>query len=312
MKHDFTVIMNIFTKNGVSLERLQALEKVVRAGTIAVAAKGDPNMQSLISRQIAELEAAMGVKLLDRSVKPYPPTGAARSLADCCTRFLDGVEQVVAEAAGEKMPIRLGAGELVIRELVIPWIGRQRKKKEPVTWVMSNLTSRRIQTDLAAEKLDIGISTGLSATGMVRVKHIADYGMKMLLPMGCRPDGSGWAKLTEFHIVVLEGSGGFRSFLAECERGNGFKLRIGAECTSYPQAVALAAAAGWAVFVPELWWRRNKDWAERTQELPGLGDYRHELRLGWNDRIAKRRPEISRLINQFGGGIGGSVRSRRT
>ncbi len=75
-----------------------------------------------------------------------------------------------------------------------------------------------------------------------------------------------------------------------------------AECTSYPQAVALAEAADWAVFVPELWWRRNKDWAERTQELPGLGDYRHELRLGWNDRIAKRRPEISRLINQFGGG----------
>jgi hypothetical protein len=64
---------------------------------------------------------------------------------------------------------------------------------------------------------------------------ITVYGMKMLLPMGCRPDGSGWAKLTEFHI---------------------------------------------------------------------LGDYRHELRLGWSDRIAKRRPEISQLINQFGGGVG--------
>ncbi len=293
--------MNIFSKNGISLERLQTLDKVVRAGTITLAANGDPNLQSLISRQITELETATGVVLLNREVKPYIPTTAARSLANCCARFVSGVEEVVAVAAGSRNPIRVGAGELVIRELLIPWIGRQRKKKEVVPWVMSNLTSRQIQTGLSAEKLDIGISTGLAASGMVRVKNLADYGMKLVLPLGFQQDNSGWERLAEFQVVLLEGSGGFRGFLAECERTYGFKLRIGAECTTYPQAVDLAEATGWAVFVPELWWKRNKEWATRTQRIPGLDDYRHELRLGWNERIAERRPDVGRLISALGG-----------
>ena len=71
----------IFSKNGVLLDRLQTLEKVVRAGSIALAAKGDPNAQSQISRQIGELEAAPGMELLDRTKKPFQPTRAALHLA---------------------------------------------------------------------------------------------------------------------------------------------------------------------------------------------------------------------------------------
>ena len=301
MAHDSAVMMNIFSRNGVSLERLQTLEKVVRAGGIALAAKGDPNVQSLISRQIAELEAALGVGLLDRATKPYLPTTAARSLADSCARFVRQVEEVAGESAGAEFPIRVGAGELVIRELLIPWIGKQRKRKDSVSWSMNNLTSKRIQTDLAAEKLDVGISSGLTASGTVRVRDIADYGMKLILPEGLKPDKSGWERLSKVRVVVLEGSGGFRSFLGECERTHGIKLSIGAECTSYAQAVDLAKAAGWAVFVPELWWRRCREWSAQTQALPGLDDYRHVLRLGWNTRVFNRQPEVARLVGELGG-----------
>jgi DNA-binding transcriptional LysR family regulator len=301
MYHDRTVMTEIFSKNGVSLERLQTLAKVVRAGSIALAAKGDPNAQSLISRQLGELEAALELELLERATKPYQTTPAARRLAECCERFVREVGDVSAEADGRSRPLKVGAGEWVIRELLIPLIGRRTKQWEGISWVMHNLTSSRIQEGLAAERLDVGLAPRLQADGRVRVKELPGYGMRLLLPAGETPDPSGWQRLARTPLVVLEGDGGFRRFLAECERERGVRLRIGAECTSYPQAVELAEAAGWAVFVPELGWKRRPDWAARQQKLPGLEAYRHTLHLGWNERVSQRRPEVAKLVKALGG-----------
>jgi len=292
---------NPFQTNGVSLERLRALEEVVKEGTITAASKTNPTRQSQISHQIADLEDALGVKLLDRSAKPHRPTPVAVRLAKSYERFVREVRDVSAEAKNGRKPITVGAGELVIREVLIPWIGKKRKQATGVSWVISSLTSRQIQQELALGRLDIGLAAGLEASGTVRVKEIASYGMKLVLPENQAPDQSGWQRLAKTPLVVLQGDGSFRRFLATCEDETGIRLEIAAECSSYPQAVDLAEAAGWAVFVPELWWRRRReDWAKRTQPLPGLEEYRHTLLLGWNEKIAKRRPEIQRLVEELG------------
>ena len=301
MSHVSAVMTEIFSKNGVSLDRLQTLEKVVRAGSIGLAAKGDPNAQSQISRQIGELEVALGMELMDRTKKPFQPTRAAQRLADSCERFVREVEEVSAEARGLRRPITVGAGEVVIREFFIPQIGKQRKGKESVAWVMRNLTWRKIQEGLAAERLDVGLASGLEATGNVEVTDLESYGMKLVLPANEKPDKRGWKRLTDMPVVVMDGDGKFRQFLADCERERGVILKIGAECTSYPQAVDLAEVAGWAVFVPELWWKRRKEWAARTQSLPGLENHRRTLQLGWNRKVVERRPAVERPVRALGG-----------
>lgn len=291
---------DLFSKSGISLDRLQALREVVRAGSITRAARDDSNRQSLISRQIKELEGALGLALLERAVKPYGPTPAAIRLVESCERFVREVDEVSAEASGLRLPITVGAGEVVIREFLIPRIGKQRKGTPPVSWVMRNLTWRKIQEGLAAERLDVGMASGLEASGQVEVTNLESYGIKLVLPENDKPDKSGWSRLADMRVVVMDGDGKFRQFLTGCEREQGVKLNIGAECTSYPQAVDLAEAAGWAVFVPEFWWRRRKDWAARTQALPGLDDYRRMLQLGWNRKIVERRPEVERLVKALG------------
>jgi len=291
----------IFSKNGVSLERLQTLGKVVRAGTIALAAKGDPVTQSLISRQIGELEEVLGLELLDRTKKPFQTTGAAERLADSCERFVQEVEQVSAEAQGQRRPISVGAGEVVIRGLLIPWIGRQRKGSAANSWVMRNLTWRRIQEGLAAERLDIGNADRLEQSGNVKVVDLVSYGYKLVLPTHETPDKSGWKRLIDLPVVVLEGAGRFRRFLAECEREHEVNLKIGAECTTYPQVVDLAEATGSAVFVPEYWWRQHKEWKARTHALPGLEQHQRTMRLGWNKKVEARRPELAALVKALGG-----------
>jgi len=292
---------DIFTKNGVSLDRMQTLDRVVRSGSISQAAKGDPGVQSQMSRQIGELETALGLELLDRTKKPFQPTREAQRLADSCGRFVREAEEVSMEAHGLRRPITVGAGEVVIREFLIPRIGKQSKGKASVAWVMRNLTWRKIQEGLAAERLDVGLASGLEAAGNVEVTDLESYGMKLVLPEHVKPDKNGWKRLTDTPVVVMDGDGKFRQFLADCERERGVILKIGGECTSYPQAVDLAEVAGWAVFVPELWWKRRKEWAARTQALPGLENHRRTLQLGWNRKIVERRPEVARLVKALGG-----------
>lgn len=279
------------------MDRLVRLTEVVQRGSIAAAAKGDPNRQSLISRQIAELESALGMVLLDRRKKPHLPTAAASGIADSCSRFLREVDELRAASANRALPIRVGAGELVIRLLLVPWIGKQRRSAHCPSWIISSRMSSMIQEDLAAERLDIGLGGGLLESGPVRVRDVASYGMKLLVPEGQATGNSGWKLLEALPVVLLDGGGGFRQFLAGFERKMGITIKVGAECTSYPQAVDLATAAGWAVFVPELWWAMEKSWRNRTPKLPGLDEYRHTLRLGWNAQVTKRRPEVEKVVN---------------
>jgi len=98
-------------------------------------------------------------------------------------------------------------------------------------------------------------------------------------------------------VVVMDGDGKFRQFLVECEREHGVILKIGGECTSYPQAVDLADTTGCAVFVPEYWWRRRKEWEARTHALPGLQKLERTMQLGWNKEVVGRRPEVRNLVN---------------
>jgi hypothetical protein len=138
----------------------------------------------------------------------------------------------------------------------------------------------------------------LEKGGNIDVVKLVDYGYKLVLPKGESPDKSGWKRLSELPVVVLEGAGRFRRFLEECEREYDVKLKIGAECTTYQQVVDLAEAMDYAVFVPEYWCgSRRKDWEPRTHKLPGLEKYQRTLQLGWNTKVIKRRSEVARLVN---------------
>ena len=293
----------IFSKVGVSIARLESLEKVVRAGSITGVAKGDSNLQTQLSRQIGELEKTLGLKLLDRTKKPHSPTEAARRLADACGRFVREVGEVAVAARGLQLPITVGAGEVVIRGFLIPQISSHKKGKKPRPdrWVMRNLQREKIQEGLAAEWLDFGIASGLVQNGKVKVANLESYCFKLLLPSGGKPDKSGWRRLTDLPVAMLDGNAAFRRFVADRCSEQGVELVIGAQCTSFPQAVDLAEAAGWAVFVPEYWWKREKEWAARTQELPGLEANRRKLQVGWNSKIAERRPEVMKWVNTLVG-----------
>jgi DNA-binding transcriptional LysR family regulator len=79
----------------LKLQDLHVLMTVVQAGTMGKAAQQLNTTQPNISRAIAELEHAFGVRLLDRHRQGVAPTEYGRALLDCGTAVFDDLRQGV-------------------------------------------------------------------------------------------------------------------------------------------------------------------------------------------------------------------------
>src|SRR5258708_33065255 len=79
----------------MKLQDLHVLMTVVQAGTMGKAAQRLNTPQPNISRSIAELEYALGVRLLDRHRQGIEPTAYGRALLDCGVAVFDDLRQGV-------------------------------------------------------------------------------------------------------------------------------------------------------------------------------------------------------------------------
>ena len=79
----------------LKLHDLHVLLTVAQAGSMLKAAQRLNTSQPAVSRSIAELEHALGVRLLDRSRQGVEPTIYGRALLDCGTAVFDDLRQGV-------------------------------------------------------------------------------------------------------------------------------------------------------------------------------------------------------------------------
>ena len=82
------------------MDRLANFCAVADEGSIAIVAKGDPSRQSLISRQIRELESFFGVELVRRKGRGLEITEAGRELAAIGRKNFKGLEDYSARCRG--------------------------------------------------------------------------------------------------------------------------------------------------------------------------------------------------------------------
>src|SRR5215831_6302483 len=79
----------------MKLHDLHVLMAVVQAGSMSKAAQHLNTTQPAVSRSIADLEHAIGVRLLDRSRQGVEPTQYGRALLDGGAAMFDDLRQAV-------------------------------------------------------------------------------------------------------------------------------------------------------------------------------------------------------------------------
>ena len=107
----------------VKLRDLHVLLAVAQAGTMSKAADVIGVSHPVVSKAIAELEVALGVRLLDRSSQGVEPTEFGRAFLDCGVAVFDELRRGVSRidhlgdpTAGE---LSLGATEPVMNSLIL-------------------------------------------------------------------------------------------------------------------------------------------------------------------------------------------------
>jgi len=92
----------------VELRQLRCLVAIVDAGTFTDAAAQLGVSQAAVSRTLAALETALGVRLLRRSAREVVPTAAGHRVLARARRLLAEVEDLAAEARGGSTRLRIG------------------------------------------------------------------------------------------------------------------------------------------------------------------------------------------------------------
>lgn len=127
----------------LKLQDLHVLMTVVQAGSMSKAAQHLNTTQPAVSRSIAELENAIGVRLLDRGQQGVEPTVHGRALLHCAAAVFDDLRQGVRNIEFLSDPtlgeVRLGCHEAVFAGLLSTLIGRLQRRYPGITIHMTHV-----------------------------------------------------------------------------------------------------------------------------------------------------------------------------
>lgn len=163
------------------LDSMQAFVAVARAGGFSAAARELGLPTPTVSRRVAELEAALGVRLFERTTRQVVLTDAAQPYFSTCQRLLDDLREADAVVTGEH---RVPKGELSI---TAP-IGFGRQHLQPVAL---DFLREYPRVDLRLQLVD-------------RVVNLLDEHIDVAVRISALPDSSLVARtLGEIRMVIL-------------------------------------------------------------------------------------------------------------
>jgi DNA-binding transcriptional LysR family regulator len=285
---------NLFQESGLSLERMHTFCLVADSGGVTRAAGGDPNTQSLFSRQIKELEEYFGVELVRRSGRGVVLTDAGKELAIVIREQLMALDDFKARC--KKLPLKLtiAAGDSLMHWLLLPRLDRIKKRLPNVSFVFLNLKSAEIMKRLFEGTIDFGFvregefSLPVKCMPMGVLSHSLFVSQRLTSTLGLKEI------LAKFPFATLEGSGAFRKELANALKKEGARVGVQLECSSFPliaralktqKAVAVLPTIAESEFAPDL---------VTILKTPLLKRFDRRIVLGWNNRLSRIRPIVEK------------------
>jgi DNA-binding transcriptional LysR family regulator len=148
-------------KSMKNLQGLLAFVEAADAGSLSAAAQRLDVTPAAVSKNLARLEAQLGVRLLHRSTRRLAPTAEGALFLDKARAALRGLDEAVAEVSqAARQPagrVRISVGNGFGRHWVLPALPAL-AARYPALVLEVDLDNRPV--DLAAEGFDIGIRGG--------------------------------------------------------------------------------------------------------------------------------------------------------
>lgn len=300
MNNDPTVMdESLFSRGGLSLERLESLCKLAEHGSLTKAADGDPVRQSQFSRQLRDLGQFFEVELTRRRGKGIELTKAGKELAILSREILGGLEMFRRAQRGESSVVRIGAGESLIQWHVLPRLQALRRAMPNVLFELRNRRGEDILTQVMESDLDFGLigdeqlPAGMGAVKIGTLRYA-------LFVQGRRSTRFSWRQALGLPWIGLEGNGRLMRSFQNAATHQGFALKPAVLCSSLPAVSKALATSGGFALLPE---------AARLDGLaavdaPFLRQFDRVVRLVWSERRLAIREELERWRAKLSVGLG--------
>lgn len=262
------------------MERLRTLCEVAEAGGIAKAAPGDPDRQSLFSRQIKELEAFFGAELLRRKGRGVEVTQTGDRIARAAREHFRALEDILARTRPERVGFHIAAGNSVLEWIVIPRLAKIRKMLPRVRFRFSDMKSAEIVSALRDHRVDFGVVRANSVAHPLKSKAMGRIGYRLFAPAGTKAVLSlPWA---------LPAGAEFREEIDRAAAAAGIRIESVFECQSFGQCAALVREGAAVAILPDTALPFMEGFVSLRPEW--LAHYEREIALVWRDRIGDLRP----------------------
>ena len=282
---------DLFSLGGLSIDRLKNFVEVAEKGAIARVADGDPSRQSLISRQIGELEAFFGTELTRRKGKGIELTEAGKELARQARLQFQGLADFKASCSGLPVEFRIGAGNSVLEWLLAPAMTRIAPAAGGSTFVFLDWRTGDVIRGLLDHTVDFGIIRKSAIVQPLKFRPVARITYALFVPksLSSRPLRKGLP-------IALSLGGDFSESFQRAAAKAGEKPNIAYRCTSFTQAAQLARCGAAAAVLPTIA-APTLSGATTSHDIPWLKSVSRDLGIAWHRRLMDIRPKAEKILN---------------
>ncbi len=245
----------------MKLHDLHVLMAVAQAGSMSKAAQLLNTTQPAISRSIADLEHAIGVRLLDRRRHGVELTEHGRAMRDGGVAMFDELRQAVKNVeflsdptAGE---VRIGTTPPLAASFVSAVIGRLSQRHPRIVFHVVTEGSEAQRRNLSERSVDVLIFRRTSYFVDEQVTFEKLYESPYVVAAGTK---SPWVRRRRIELADLMGeswalppqSGGFGSFVVDAFRAGGFDFpHATVVATAHELGINLARTGRYLTVLPE-------------------------------------------------------------
>jgi DNA-binding transcriptional LysR family regulator len=259
----------------ISLHDVRVLMSVVQAGSMGKAAKRLATSQPAISRSIADLESALGVRLLDRNPKGIEPTSYGRAFLRRGTVVFDELQQGVKDiqfladpTAGE---LRIGASIAIAGGFVASLVNRLSQRHPRLAFQILATDTATAYRALVDRQVDLAVvhviepiaEEYLSAEPLFRDPHLVVAGAQN---PWTRRRRLGLSDLLNEPWTLPMPDSPYGSVVSEAFRAQGLGIPRTVVTSTLPVRSALLATGRFLSMVPRVVMR----FPVRTQKLKSL------------------------------------------
>ena len=195
-----------------SLRQMRALVALAKTGSFTLAADHLNLTQSALSGQIKELEALLGVRVVERTTRKTQLSEVGRELTPLFEKMLQDLDRAMADIASRKALkqgiVRIAAPQMLSCTLLPEAIAAYRARYPDVQVRLVDSPVEQVSPRVFSGEVDFGIGPERDANAEIEAQQLFEMPFVVVFPAGHAlesRDRITWADINDFPFISLQG-----------------------------------------------------------------------------------------------------------